>query len=166
MKYLNAAATAFFHQGDQTLAQDGTVVNNTGNVTENTTRSKLIPAGMLGANGALIVEWALGVVAQGGVATTFRIRLGAVQLVTFGQANINGVQIRMVLQNRNSQAAQSNFAWKLDTGSVIQDGASNTAVDTSVDQTLSLTIQNGATTDNWNDQGWKVHGAVSRLTPL
>ncbi len=162
----NAGGTLLTTPVDRTIAQDGTVVGNTGNVTENTTRSKVIPANTLGADGALIIEWLLIPVAQGATATTFRLKLGGVLLTQFTKATAAQTVVRLMLNNLNATNSQRVLAVNIDINAVVGLTNFNQAIDTTVDQTLTSTIQNGAATDNWNDNGWKVHGVVGRAAAL
>jgi len=151
---------------DSTLAQDGTLVTNTGNVAENTTRTKLIPGNTLGANGSLILEWMLNGQVQGGVATTFRVRIGGTQLFSFSKAATSTMLLRLLVANANATNAQRGIAYLGDTVVAFTAFQFTGAFDTTLDQTVTLTIQSGATTDNWQDWGYKIHAFGGRTSPL
>jgi len=162
----NPAGT-FLNTGlDETLAQDGSLVTNTGNVTENTTRTKLIPANTLGADGSLILEWMLNGQVQGGVATTFRVRIGGTQLFAFSKTATSTMLLRLAVANANATNAQRGIAYLGDTVVAFTAFQFTGAFDTTLDQTVTLTIQSGATTDNWQDWGYRIHAFGGRTAPL
>ncbi len=166
MKIFNPAGSNFFRALDQTSAQDGTVANNTGNVTENTVKSKVISANTLGADGALIVEVILTSSSQGAPLTSFRLRLGGTQIALVTTATASGTVLRAVLSAGNATNVQNTYMFMLQ-GNLAPTGSSiATAVDATVDQTLALSIQNGTATDNWTVVSWRVHAFGGRTTAL
>ncbi len=165
-KELNAAGTAFFTQLDRTIAQDCTAVINTGSITENTTRSKVIPANTLAQHGMLVLEWMLFANLQGGVGTTFGIRLGGTLLGSTLTTSGTNMFVRMVLLNKGLTNSQLAFVVFTSGAGTVADSVQITALDTTVDQLLAVTIKSGAATDSWTDEGWKVHGVVGRIAPL
>jgi len=163
---VNVAGTNAAFRIDRTVAQDFTSVGNTGNVTENIIKSKLIPSGTLGANGALIVEFFYNGTVQGATPTTFRLRFGGVTFQSFARAVVATGSFKMVLFNANAQGSQFGEGYVADSSAVSGFNSGSQNVDTTVDQTLSVTIQNGAATDNWQGLGWKVHAIVGQASPL
>lgn len=151
----------FFHDGTggsnsgilpMIFGWTGVNVNVTGTVAETTVFSVPIRGGFLGANGGLRFWWALTATAQGAGATTFRVKLGATVLTSFTSTTVDFMQARGVTINANAQNAQRNTAWwTRAVGSFFVDD-NTTAVDTSVPQTLTFTIQPGAVGDNWNSR--------------
>jgi hypothetical protein len=159
--FINSVGTLTNRRIDETLAQDGTAVGNTGNTTENTTRSKVIPANSLGADGALVLEWFVTGIAQGGVATTFRVKLGGTLIFSTTDTTAEVVSFRLVFLNLNATNSQW-VSGHLAKATVVTGASPGIfAIDTTVDETLSCTIQNGAVGDNWTDRGWKVHALAS-----
>ena len=156
----NPAGTQIVTGGDNTIAQDGALVSNTGNTTENTLKSKLIPGNILGPHGYFILETSFIQVVQGGVNSTFRVRLGASAIATINVGAVGNLVWRLHFLNSAANAAQKVWSVMFSPTTVVANTLLSTTVDTSVDQTLSLTLQNGAATDNYTCSGWKVHGVV------
>ncbi len=163
---LNIPGTQIFTEQDTTIAQDGTAVINTGNTTENTTRSKVIPGNTLGQHGMLVLEWMLFANLQGGVGTTFGIRLGGTLLGSTVTTSGTNMFVRMVLLNKGLTNSQLAFVVFTSGAGTVADSVQITALDTTVDQLLAVTIKSGAATDSWTDEGWKVHAVGGRTSPL
>jgi len=142
---------------DRTIAVDGTSVNNTGTTTENTLKSKTINGGTLGADGSLVIEAHFTVTSQGATQTTFRLRFGGTQTAIFLTSTATTMSMRMGMQAENSTSSQNTIGYFLQANTITGVFSLPTSVDTTVNQTLSLTIQNGATTDNWTLQWWHVY---------
>jgi len=165
-RHRTPAGTDQFTAPDRTIAQDGTVVSNTGSVTENTTRSKVIPANTIGQDGVLLIEWYVLGVAQGGVATTFRIKFGTTIFAIFTKAAVSTFAMRLLLLNRNATNSQDSIGYVHDSVAGISFVNQNGIEDTTADKTLLCTIQSGAAGDRWDDRLFKVHAVVGRTTPL
>jgi hypothetical protein len=163
---VNAAGTQKTTLFDTTVAQNGTVVAHTGTTTEDTIYSVVIPANTLGVDGALIVEVHVQVVAQGAVNTAFRVKLGTGIIAQYLTTVVQSRQIRAVMQNANSAIAQKAWGFSIDNAANLLLSDNTPAVDTTVDQTLSFTIQNGTATDSQNVRGWRVHAFVGAFAPL
>jgi len=162
----NAAGTLLNFQFDQTIAQDGTPVTNTGNVTENTIYSKLIPANTLGPHGALIIEFQFIGNVQGATGTTWRLKLGGTTVISEVRVATVNSMWRVVVQQSNATGAQRWNQNEITSASVASAFTTTSAIDMTGDQTLALTIQSGATTDSWTVGGWKVHAVVGRAAAL
>jgi len=162
----NPLGTLLSSMLDRTLGINGTLAVNTGNVTENTVGDVLIPGNTLGPHGSLKIEWSLVANVQGGVATTFRVRLGGVQCALFTKSAASNFHMVARLFNRGLTGNQLTSMMVSDNvvGDVELD--SLTAVDTTVDQHLTITISSGATTDSWNSYGFQVHAAMQRAASL
>jgi len=166
MKIFNPAGSNLFRALDQTQAQDGTSVNNTGSITENTVKSKVIPANTLGANGALIVEVTLTSSSQSVTPTAFRLRLGGTQIAILTTATATGTVLRAVVAAGNATNVQNTYMFMLQNNLAPPTLNTTTALDTTVDQTLALSIQNGTATDNWTVVAWRVHAFGGRTAGL
>lgn len=162
---LNPAGTAFLRLLDHSLAISGTVVGNTGNVTENTIKSRIIFGNTLDAHSSLIVEVAYNAAVQGATATTLRLRFGGVVVANFTKAVTGLGAFRFVLWNAGATNAQNGEGYAIDTAAAtVVAGFAGLAIDTTVDQTLAWTVQNGAPTDSFTTLAWRVHAATSRVT--
>ncbi len=166
VRILNSAGTAFFRALDTTLAQDGTSVNNTGSITENTVKSKVIAANTLGSNGALIVEVILTSSSQSVTPTAFRLRMGGTQLAIVTTATATGTVLRAVVAAGNATNVQNTYMSMLQNNLAPPGSNTTTALDATVDQTLALSIQNGTATDNWTVVGWRVRAFGGRSSGL
>ncbi len=133
------------------LFTDYTQHNHTGTVTEDTIYSKVIRGNLLGANGGLRLLLRYQPTVQGGVNSTLRVKLGATNFaniaIAAARAGID-CMLDIVIANRNAANAQVSPLVDAVSGTAptVQTGAG--AVDTTVDQTLAVTIQNGAAADN------------------
>src|SRR5260370_33795937 len=96
----NPLGTLLSSMLDRTLGINGTLAVNTGNVTENTEGDVLIPGTTLGPHGSLKIEWSLVANVQGGVATTFRERLGGVRCALCTQSAPSNFHVAPRLCNR------------------------------------------------------------------
>ncbi len=163
---INPAGGSRLARVDGTIAQDGTAVTVTGTVAETTTRSKVIPGNTLGADGALLVELNMHAVTQGGVSTVVRVKLGGIIVGQAGHTATGQYRIFFELWNANATNAQEGWFWELKDNSFPGGARIVAALDTTLDQTLSVTIQPGAATDNWVDRGWKVHGFAASGSAL
>jgi len=166
VRILNPVGSLFFRAFDTTLAQDGTAVNNTGSITENTVKSKVIAANTLGANGALIVEVTLTSSSQSVTPTAFRLRLGGTQIAILTTATATGTVLRAVVAAGNATNVQNTYMFMLQNNLAPPTLNTTTALDTTVDQTLALSIQNGTATDNWTVVAWRVHAFGGRTAGL
>jgi len=166
LRILNPAGTSFFRALDQTLAQDGTFVSHTGDTVETTLKTKLIAANTLGADGELIVETFWQFTSQGGVASTFRVRYGGVVLMSEARSVAADFGIRTLIQMRNNAGQQDCFSVLTTTAGTLQADEAFQAVDSTVDQNLTVTFQGGAATDNWTLRWYRVHAFGGRTTPL
>ncbi len=144
-------------------AADGTSVGNTGNTVENTVKSKFLPGGSLGAHGVLVLDTIFSANAQGGVATTFRVRFGGVVAASFTRAVISAIEFRVLLLNNGATGNQEAYMVVTDSLASFAGAAAALVVDTTVGQNLTVTIQNGAAADNWVCIGWRVHGFSGSL---
>jgi len=165
-KEFNPGGGAFFAQLDRTIALNGTLVGHTGTVTEDTIYSVTIPGNTLGVDGALIVEVIIQNVAQGGVNTAFRVKYGAGIVAQYLTAVAQSRQIRAVMQNANATGSQKAWGFSIDNVATLLLSDNTPAVDSTVDQVLSFTIQNGTATDSQNVRGWHVHGVCGRASVL
>ncbi len=141
---------------DETFHQTGTSLVNTGNVTENTIYTKVLNGNTLQSHGALVVQTLLVGTVQGGVATTFRLKLGASVLFAPTSAAVKTILLRMWLLNQAVTNAQRAVLEQWESTGFVGVTQNTFAVDTTVNQALALTIQNGAAADSWTAAGWKV----------
>jgi hypothetical protein len=160
LSYANALGSVMLQHLDRTIVQDGTAVNNTGNTTENTLKTALIRGHMIGTNGSLAVDLNLLATVQGATATTVRIKLGGTLIGNWTIASALAATIRLMLIAQNSEASQDSNSFMVSATGGVQAVNFLTAIDTTIDQNLTVTIQNGATTDNWTLQGWRVRSFV------
>lgn len=133
-----------------TLLSDYTSHTNTGNTTENTIYSKTIRGNLLGSNGALRIIIGLTADVQGAVQSTIRVRLGGTSLCAWSPVTAdNGLAVYLmgVLFNVNSLSSQKGIAWKVSTNGTFATTPGVGALNTANDQSLTITAQCGAATD-------------------
>jgi hypothetical protein len=166
LKELNAAGTLITQAYDRTIAQDGTLVSQTGDTLQHTLKSKVIPANTLGAHGALIIEALLVATTQGATSSTFALIFGGTLFGPTAVAVATTMMFRARLQNVNATNSQNGEVFAaLGTGTSLVNRSSG-AIDTTADQTLGITFQGGAATDNWSLNWWRVHAVVGRTALL
>lgn len=123
---------------------------HTGGVAESTIDSKIIPATLIGLNGALRVVCFFNVTVQGGVASTFRVKLGATTLLNIPIGGVIGptwIEVLIANQNVGNSQLVLTVQW-LGTGNAVFENTA--AVNTLAQQTLTITMQNGAASDSQN----------------
>jgi hypothetical protein len=166
LRRTNTAGTILFEELDRTILVDGASVTNTGNITQNTVKSKVIPANTLGADGHFIIEIDILGNVQGATATNFFVVFGGQTVLSLSRAAVTSLGVRAIIQAANATNVQHGKHIIFDTLSAFTGQLFLGSVDTTVDQTLAILIQSGATTDSWTVQGWKVHALTSRPAPL
>jgi hypothetical protein len=151
LRAVNTAGNAQVMAIPKTLLTDYTLHQNTGSTTENTIYSKLIRANTLGANGGFIVRLQMSYGTQGGVATTVRIKFGATVLESDTAAAPAQKYMEFIFTNQNAVNNNRDLLRVMNTGTGAWSSANATDnIDTSVDQTLSVTSQSGAVGDITN----------------
>ncbi len=146
----NTAGTIRAEAAVSAILTDYTDHTHTGTVTEDTIYSKLIPANTLGPNGGLLLRFWILYQVQGATASTLRVKLGGVAMHTLTFTTTGNRLFEVVLTNRNAASSQISrlSVITVDAGTIGGQTPGGGAVDTALDQTLALTIQNGATTDS------------------
>ncbi len=151
---LNSAGAITTEALARVFGLNNTQVTVTGTVAETTVYSKVIRANTLGAHGALAVHWMLIGVAQGAIAASFRLKLGATTLAIFTKAVTDNMFVIYHLLNRGATNVQDARGHAIsDAGTVTSVAGSTGGLDTTLDQTLSITIQPGAVGDRWDSFG-------------
>lgn len=137
------------------LAQSATAQSVTGTTTETTLATITIPGGMMGANGKLRVS-ALFSMTNNANNKTPRIRLGGSETLAAPFASASAISLARTIANRgatNSQLSEPGTSTGFGTaGSAVV----TTAVDTSVDQSLTITGQLAVGTDTLTLEGYTV----------
>jgi hypothetical protein len=147
-KNLNAAGTVFTPAQPEAWLADFSQHAHTGTVTEDTIYSKVLPGGMIGANGGLRVRVVMTDSSQLGVNTTVRFKLGGTTFLTVTFNVITAFLWDFYIANRgaaNSQVIQG-LQTILGTG-VVSVINTTLAKDTTADQTFAVTAQNGTASD-------------------
>lgn len=140
--------------GSAILAQSGAPSSVTGTATETTLASITIPGGMLGANGMLKITPVFS--ATNNVNTkTMRVRFAGNSLVAQGAASFASAQLMAQIRNRNSLSSQGTFN-ALNGFGTSASSFSASAVDTSVDQVVTITGTLAVTTDTLTLEGYTV----------
>jgi len=121
---------------------------NTGNTTENTIYSTTIRGRTLGSNGRLRVSAWWNTTVQGGVASTCRVRLAGTVVSSAVVSAVSAFYFMVEVGNRGSYTSNQIYALVIANGVTPVVGQQLLALDLSVDQTLSVTMQNGAATDS------------------
>jgi len=144
----NAAGNTMREAWLRTIFSDYTAHSHTGTTTEDTIYSKVIRGGIIGANGGIFGKLYYNASAQGGVNTTVRVKLGGVLVGAFNFVVSAQFWGEFTILNANAQNAQKTVfrVNQLNSGTFAAD-QQTPAVDTSVDQTLTVTVQNGTSTD-------------------
>lgn len=123
------------------LAQSAVRATHTGNTDETTLATIPIPAGAMGANGRLLLDVMFSGTSSGN-SKTYRARLGGTEFFGTVQTTYSTVRGSRAICNRNSQSSQVSFVITNAAGFAAVNGAIVTgAVDTSVAQNLTLTVQ-------------------------
>jgi len=148
---INAAGNNQIEAMLSTILTDYTNHAHTGTTTQDTIYSKTLRANLLGANGALRIKIGLAVTTQGATPTNLRINLAGNQLMVWaiaaGDASADMV-IEALIFNQNSASAQAAYGMKISATGGAPGAPTPQAVNTAADQTLVVTVQNGAGTDN------------------
>jgi hypothetical protein len=143
--------------GEVILGQSGVAAAAvTGLVTAVTTDVVVIPGGMLGPNGQLIVEGEFSTTNNANNKTLqIRFESGPVRVFGVTIANTSSLTFRAVMTNRGSLNA-NRIAYNSTSGLGSAGTAENTALDTSVAQTLRCLIQLAVGTDSATLERWTV----------
>jgi hypothetical protein len=157
LRLVNAVGNAMDTALEATLLSVSAPVANGGNV-EATLYSKLIRGGIIGNNGIVLLRFAINPSVQGGVATTVRVKLGAVTLWSYTYAALTTSFGELFFCNENAAATNHTVARSLVAAAPSAVTVANAGVDTSVDQALAVTVQGGAGTDAW--AGVMCHAAL------
>lgn len=132
----------------EAMATDYTLHTNTGNTTDNTIYSKLIHGNVIGVNGGLRIVVAVNTTVQGGVASTLNFKLGGTLLQAISLSTVALRVVQLDILNRNALNNQSLVQIVTSGGVAPLMVFGGSAVDTSVDQTLAVSVQNGAASDS------------------
>jgi hypothetical protein len=128
---------------------DYTSHTHTGTTTEDTIYSKVIRGGTIGANGALKLKLNFVPTVQGATLGSWRVKLGGTILASGSISTAHTNTIEGHIFNQNAQNAQNAWLVFTDLAAGTLALSQNTfAIDTSVDQTLTVTFQNGTSTDS------------------
>lgn len=145
----NAAAGVVIQTPPTAIFTDYTAHDHTGTVTVDTIYSKIIRGGLLGANGGLRWRCMMSTVAQGATNTVVSFNLGATLIVNWPFTALQDLAFDVYLANTGALNAQWRHGLTINMSTGAQNPNSGAhAVDTSVDQTFSVTVQNGAATDH------------------
>lgn len=121
------------------LAASAVKVSNTGNITETALATITVPAGILGPNGQIEVV-SLWSYTNSSNTKTVSVKLNGVAFLNLGTTTSAVAQPYTRIANRNNVASQIGFPSVTSTGLGTSSGALITsAIDTSVDTTLTLT---------------------------
>jgi len=124
----------------QIIAQSAVGVTAPADTNENTLATITIPGGVMGSNGRIYVEAYFTVTASTN-SKTWRVRLGGTTLHSGSTASATGVSVGIMaaIANRNSESSQVGTGF---TGNGVSATAHPTGtVDTTADQTLTITGQ-------------------------
>ncbi len=148
------------------LGWTGVTTNVTGTVAETTVFSVSIRGGFFGASGGLRFWWAPVAAAQGGVATTLRVKLGATAFFSVATATVDSWLIHGAIMNQNATGLQKSYVYS-QRGAVLNGPVESAPAENTLNTlTLAFTIQPGAVGDNWNSRQGQVEPFVSRNVPL
>lgn len=139
--------TRWVPAGPQVLARSGVAVSNTGTTSGVTAASIVVPAGILGVNGALRITSNWSTTNNGNAKTAYIVVAGSNFMVAALASIASFSDVRKVT-NRNSAASQVGSAAAAANAFGTNGGAVVTsAIDFSVAQTLTLQYQLGVGTD-------------------
>lgn len=129
------------NMGPIVLAQSGIASSITGTVAETTLASVTVPGGLMGPNGSLRVNLSFSMVIGAAQNKTMRVKLGGTTFLLYTLNNSTEFLANVIIRNRNSQGVQL-----IQNSSNAGIGASSTAmanaaIDTTVDQLLTITGQ-------------------------
>jgi hypothetical protein len=138
------------------LGSRAVAVSHTGNTTETTLATVVVPAGAMGANGALRV-WTLWSHTNGANNKTLRVKLSTTAFVAIVNTSTATFQDLVTVMNRNSASSQLSHA----AAQATRFGASTSAVttgsvDTSSAQNLTITGQLATGSDSVTLEGYSV----------
>ncbi len=130
----------------------GVTVNVTGTTAETTVFSVSIRGGFLGVNGGLKFWWAPVASAQGAVATTLRVKLGATTFFSAATTTVDSWLIHGAIINQNNASSQKSYVYSQRGAVLNAPTESAPAENTGATLTFAFTIQPGAVGDNWNSR--------------
>jgi hypothetical protein len=148
LRRINAAGNFHDEAITDTLFTDYTIHNHTGTTTQDTIYTKTIRGNLLGANGGIRVVIKFLASTQGAPNTAIKIVLGGTILYSFLFGTTGDIFCDGLIANRN--ATNSQVGESLMIGPATNTTLVSTligAVDTTADQTLTVTIQSGTATD-------------------
>lgn len=130
-----------------TIASDYAQHVHTGTVTVDAIYSRVIRGGLIGANGGVKLTTMLAYNANGASVTTLSFVFGGVSNTIFATATAVDTTIEVWMVNQNALNVQRVVCRILRSGQAVAHSIFALAVDTSADQTLAVTMQNGTGTD-------------------
>ncbi len=151
-RYHDGTGGANFFDLPAIFGWTGVTVNVTGTVAETTVFSVPIRGGFLGANGGLKFWWAPVAAAQGAVATTLRIKLGATTFFSAATTTVDSWLIHGAIINQNNASSQKSYVYSQRGAVLNAPTESAPAENTANTLTLAFTIHPGAVGDNWNSR--------------
>jgi len=141
--------------GNVIVGQSGVAASVTGTLSETTLASVVIPAGMLGLNGVLRIT-ALWSATNNANTKSCVYRLGGTPICSTGITSFASYQDQRNMRNRGALNSQINFVGAASFGSGSGVAPLATAIDTSVDKTLTLTAILTNTSDTVTLEGYTV----------
>jgi len=145
---VNSVGSVQFDAISDTMFADYTLHSHTGTTTEDTIWSKTIRANLLGAYSGLRVRLAYSSSVQGGAAATVRIKFGGTLVVAMSITATGNGFAEIVIGNRAVTNAQDiDGVYTVPGASTTSVVSSSMAVDTTADQAITITVQNGTSTD-------------------
>lgn len=132
----------------QVLGSDYGGHSHTGTTTDDTVVSRVLSASIIGMNGGVRVRVGISSIGQGAPVTTVRVKLGATTLAsqTFGATG--GYIFVVTFYNKNNYTVQGlDTLWQANGAAPVLAVGGTAGVDTSADQTLAVSIQNGTLSD-------------------
>lgn len=150
LQRINAAGTSRIEALVTTIFSDYALHIHSGDTSEDTIYTVPVRGNTLGSNGGLRIQLAVSPTVQGGTAGTLRVKFGGTTLINLGVIAANNDLVWLTLVNRNAPNAQTGLWYSLIGTSVVGTNSVAAAIDTTVDQSLVITMQSGANTDSQN----------------
>jgi hypothetical protein len=138
------------------IVQSAVAVPNTGNTTENTVATITVPANSMGLNGRIRLDCDVSGLSGTGT-KTIRVRFGGTTLFTRAAASTDTETVFDVsITNRNAANSQRYSGRYTNSIPGSQAFSGTTAIDTTADATLLVTIQNSNSADTSTLESYSV----------
>jgi hypothetical protein len=136
------------------LGQSAVQVSHTGDTTETTLATILVPGGSVGANGQIVIDYDFTL--TGTSAKTLRFKLGGTTLFTSSRTTPTLDKGTIVIRNRNGTASQRASLLAVTSSAAAAASVTTATVDTTADQNITITGQLALGTESFTLEAYQV----------